>query len=306
MVKKTITLLLAMGLLLFSQSCKTALQDETYTDPVESMAASSKSYEESSEPASSSEEKTASESGELQALEKSESEMEPSSAQNAPEGEVNFLAGGITEGVSQGDSAASYEEQEESFAAELPAAAYAKQIVAVVSDGSSAVVSMHEKDENGVWRELLSTNGFVGSAGVGQASESVSRTPRGTYSLTQAFGIQKDPGTDLPYIQVDSSHYWVDDPSSSYYNRLVSTNDVARNWNSAEHLVDASPAYDYAVVIDYNTDCVPGSGSAFFLHCSTGAPTAGCVAVPENDMLFILQNLSEDAYIVIGPQEDFQ
>ena len=52
-----------------------------------------------------------------------------------------------------------------------------------------------------------------------------------------------------------------------------------------EHLYYETPYYDYAVVIDYNTRNAPGgvrpgAGSAFFLHVTDGAPTAGCVAVP--------------------------
>lgn len=161
---------------------------------------------------------------------------------------------------------------------------------------------MHEKDAGGVWQELLSTNGYVGANGVGSASEGSMTTPEGVYPLTQAFGVAPDPGTDLPYVQVDASHYWVDDPNSQYYNQFVSTNEVEMDWASAEHLVDYTYAYAYAVAIDYNLDCIPGAGSAFFLHCSTGEPTFGCVSVPSEDMLFILQNLTENAYIVIAKQ----
>ena len=36
---------------------------------------------------------------------------------------------------------------------------------------------------------------------------------------------------------------------------------------------------------------IAGKGSAIFLHCMTGNYTAGFVAVPENDMLYILKRL---------------
>ena len=39
---------------------------------------------------------------------------------------------------------------------------------------------------------------------------------------------------------------------------------------------------------------VPYKGSAIFLHCMTGEYTAGCVAVPENDMLIILNLLDTE------------
>ena len=36
---------------------------------------------------------------------------------------------------------------------------------------------------------------------------------------------------------------------------------------------------------------IPGKGAAIFLHCMSGSYTAGCVAVPESDMLYILKRL---------------
>lgn len=65
-----------------------------------------------------------------------------------------------------------------------------------------------------------------------------------------------------------------------------------------EHLASYSSAYQYAVVINYNTACVKGGGSAFFLHCGGGSPTAGCVAIPTGYMRQALQTLQSGAYIV--------
>ena len=57
-----------------------------------------------------------------------------------------------------------------------------------------------------------------------------------------------------------------------------------------EHLYYETPYYNYAVVIDYNTRNAPGGvhaggGSAFFLHVTDGAPTAGCVAIPQTNLV---------------------
>ena len=188
---------------------------------------------------------------------------------------------------------------DESFVAEMEIAKTASQIIVVSATGTTAEVTMHAKDADGFWQEIYATSGHVGLNGVGDAYEGSRRTPRGVYSLTTAFGILQDPGTALPYTKVDASHYWVDDPSSRYYNQFVSTDDVQKDWSSAEHLIDYTTAYAYAIAIDYNTDCVPGAGSAFFLHCSTGGPTYGCVSVSKADMLFFLRNISANAYIVI-------
>ncbi len=72
---------------------------------------------------------------------------------------------------------------------------------------------MHEL-QDGVWTEILRTDGFVGSNGVGEASEFTSATPQGTFPLYFAFGINPDPGTKVPYLQVDEYDYWVGDSSS--------------------------------------------------------------------------------------------
>ena len=42
-----------------------------------------------------------------------------------------------------------------------------------------------------------------------------------------------------------------------------------------------------------------GAGSCYFLHCSNGRPTAGCVSVSEDDMAFILTHIGDSCGIVI-------
>ena len=62
----------------------------------------------------------------------------------------------------------------------------------------------------------------------------------------------------------------MDDPESRYYNRLVDASQVEKDWDSAEHLVDVSPYYNYALSLTYNEEAVPGKGSAIFLHLHRG------------------------------------
>ena len=186
------------------------------------------------------------------------------------------------------------------MAAGLPEAEETSQLILVDSTGTSAKVVMLNKNADGTWFQLLKADGYVGSEGVGQASESSRRTPAGTYGFLCAFGIKDNPGTKLSYTKVDDSHYWVDDPSSAYYNKFVSSRDTGIAWNSAEHLIDCTNAYAYALALDYNKDCVPGAGSAIFLHCSTGGPTAGCISVPEQSMIRILQCVEKNCKIIIS------
>ena len=97
---------------------------------------------------------------------------------------------------------------------------------------------------------------------------------------------------DIEYRKINNNCYWVDDVDSPLYNQWVESSDIT--WNSAEHLIDYPHAYKYSVVINYNmSPVVSGKGSAIFLHCMAGSYTAGCVAVPESDMLFILKSLDK-------------
>jgi L,D-peptidoglycan transpeptidase YkuD (ErfK/YbiS/YcfS/YnhG family) len=61
--------------------------------------------------------------------------------------------------------------------------------------------------------------------------------------------------------------------------------------------------YDYGAVIAYNDARTPGLGSAIFLHVSRGTPTAGCVALPVDQLLAVLRWLdpSRGPTIVLGP-----
>lgn len=180
-----------------------------------------------------------------------------------------------------------------------------EQLIVVAATGSDAVVTMHEKNSDGIWEEIMNTTGFVGKNGVGKASESDTKTPAGNFGFSAAFGINANPGTTMDYIHVDDTYYWVDDSSSPYYNRFVTTNDVSpENWNSAEHIVDYPDAYGYVLAIDYNSDCVPNAGSAIFLHCSNGTPTLGCVSIPAGDMVFVLTHIKKGCRILIDTPEN--
>jgi L,D-peptidoglycan transpeptidase YkuD (ErfK/YbiS/YcfS/YnhG family) len=190
----------------------------------------------------------------------------------------------------------------EDWVTNLNVANQTNQLIIVAASGTSATVSMHTKGADGVWVQNLATNGYVGSGGVGQASEYATCSPRGVWGFTCAFGNQPNPGTALGYTQVDDTYYWVDDVNSAYYNRFVTTREVAADWSSAEHISGCGSVYNYVLALNYNADCIPENGSAFFLHCSSGKPTAGCVSVPESVMIQILQNIQPGCLIVIDTE----
>ena len=145
-------------------------------------------------------------------------------------------------------------------------------------DSSSVKVGYYVREKNAeaseaalaesFWKEEFCTEGYCGHDGMsGEKREGDRRTPLGTYSFTQAFGSLENPGSRLPYKQLDEGDYWVDDGNSRYYNQMVNISQVEKDWNSAEHLIGVMPQYRYSLVLNYNTEeRTPGKGSAIFLH----------------------------------------
>ena len=95
----------------------------------------------------------------------------------------------------------------------------------------------------------------------------------------------------------------MDDSQSAHYNRLVNTSETAKDWNSAENLATAYTVYNYALALSYNEECVPGQGSAIFLHCFTANPdngSAGCIRLPEERAKELVMSATEQTRIIIA------
>lgn len=189
----------------------------------------------------------------------------------------------------------------------LPTGA-ARQVITVVAGATSdttATVQAWQQRHGGWTRVGPALAGFVGTAGMTEhPSESLSATPMGSWTLTQAFGRDPNPGTALHYTQTTPADWWISQ-SGPLYNTLQ---DCASDCGFAqgdpnEHLYYVTPEYDYAVVMNYNRDpVVQGAGSAFFLHVADGAPTAGCVSIDRDDLVRIMRWLrpADHPRILIG------
>jgi len=178
-------------------------------------------------------------------------------------------------------------------------------VVASSAGSTTATLQAWSKDAAGWHRVGAVVPAHVGADGLTtQPSETKSATPIGSFTLTQAFGSAADPGTRLPYFRTDSSDWWVSDARSPYYNtHYRCSQSCPFDTNAGENLLDAGHVYTYAVVIDYNrAPAVRGAGSAFFLHVTNGRATAGCVSIPEANLVSIMKWLNPSAHprILIG------
>lgn len=194
----------------------------------------------------------------------------------------------------------------------IAAASTANQVIIVSGhDDYDAHVVFAQRTPEG-WVAVVDTEGHVGKNGIdvlGDNSEWSVKTPEGVFGLGFAFGIAENPGTAMEYRQVTEDHYWVADPDSDYYNQWVDITETGQVWaedSQTEHLIDFPTPYQYCIFIQHNWP-VEGYArdSAIFLHCIGNYYTGGCVSIPEEDMVTVLQNIdAEGAIIVIANGDD--
>lgn len=157
--------------------------------------------------------------------------------------------------------------------------------------------------ENGRYEEVFSCAAVVGKNGPGKQSEGDSKTPLGSWTIGEAYGIKEDPGSLLPYTQITDDMYWCATGSNgTKYNTLIYRSDDPDNdYSEDEHLIDYEIAYAYLLDLGYNAPCAPYAGNAIFLHCWRNAdyPTGGCVAVSEESMIKILQTVTPGSSVTI-------
>lgn len=169
------------------------------------------------------------------------------------------------------------------------------KIYVCINKNNQAILEFSQKD--------IKTNAYIGRNGVTiDKKEGDGKTPIGEFELGSILGIHKtNPNPNgLKYMQITKDMYWVDDPKSKYYNRLVNISEVKKDWNSAEHLIDYPIQYEYLIEIKANPKNIPGKGSAIFLHCSNNEPTAGCVAVSREIMKQLIENINRQTKIKIN------
>ena len=147
----------------------------------------------------------------------------------------------------------------------------------------------------GRWTARIGAGGF---ANPGQKIEGDVLTPQGTYGFQFMFGVDPNPGVHFQWRHAYRYDYWDDDPRSARYNLWtdIRHHPAGRNPEPLHNV----PSYNYAAVIAYNLARVPGAGSAIFLHVGDGQATAGCVSLPQTDLLKVIRWLTPGSHPVIA------
>jgi L,D-peptidoglycan transpeptidase YkuD (ErfK/YbiS/YcfS/YnhG family) len=182
------------------------------------------------------------------------------------------------------------------------------QIILVIPPNyttTSAMLYFYVKEEN-QWKEYLQAEAYIGKNGLGKEKEGDCKTPVGVYQFNAYFGIKDNPGTNLPYVKVNVSHYWDGDSDSDRYNQMVNYETYKDfSTDESEHLIEIDPGYEYAMNINWNKEGIPKKGSAIFLHCFTrNKYTAGCVAIHYLNLAEIYRKINDNCYIIIDTKEN--
>jgi len=128
------------------------------------------------------------------------------------------------------------------------------------------------------------------------------KTPIGTFGIENLYYRKdriKKPVTFLKYVEIKKDMGWCDDiyfPKK--YNRKIKINKKIKH----EKLKRKDHKYDLLIPIKYNFEKpVSGLGSCIFIHLTKNyKPTAGCIALKENDFLIMLKLIKKNSKIKIS------
>ena len=95
---------------------------------------------------------------------------------------------------------------------------------------------------------------------------------------------------------------WCNDIKSHYYNKYIKINNLRSLNTNYESLWREDNVYDIIIEISHNIKpIIKNKGSAIFIHCSFEdfRKTAGCVALKQRDLVFLIKNIKSKPFIQI-------
>jgi zinc D-Ala-D-Ala dipeptidase len=141
-------------------------------------------------------------------------------------------------------------------------------------------------------------------AGTPGKAEGDLTAPAGIFPLGSSYGYaaQAPEGVRWPYQALGERWVCVDDPDSKRYNAIFEAGlDVRKDWRSAETMRRKDHLYKWLINVEQNSPPECGCGSCIFLHVwrRPGAPTEGCTAMEENNIIDLLRWLDPAARPVL-------
>ena len=198
-----------------------------------------------------------------------------------------------------------------------PVPAKSRQLLIVVSQGWSADHGKLYRFEKAgeKWRQVgenvavkLGKNGLGWGRGLHGfrldkgpiKREGDRRAPAGIFGLPFLFGDGSD-SFRYPYRKMSRYHHCVDDGKSRYYNRIVDSRRVKKDYRSYEKMKFPSGLYSYGIFVAHNPKNVSGGGSCIFLHIRkpSGKPTVGCTAMDKTELVKIMKWLDPACHPVL-------
>lgn len=167
----------------------------------------------------------------------------------------------------------------------------ARQVVLVTGEGrdsADSAVVLYQRTEAGwragaTWPAHNALKGWTDHHLAGDL-----HSPIGVFTLTDAGGLLKDPGTKLPYHRSTSFTA----PGTGFEGEPL------------------AGSFDYVIAVDYNRQpgtspldwtrpMGAGRGGGIWLHVDHGGPTHGCVSIAEEHMKDLLRTLDPDLHPVV-------
>lgn len=140
----------------------------------------------------------------------------------------------------------------------------------------------------------------IGRGGVTRAKrEGDGATPAGVHGIVGCLYRPDRMAQPVDWaLPIGPLDLWSDDPRATDYNKMVR----APYGFSHERLRRADPMYDLVLILDWNWPVShPGMGSAIFIHRwrRPGAPTAGCIALAPEDLLWVVRRLRHADRVIV-------
>jgi D-alanyl-D-alanine dipeptidase len=184
-----------------------------------------------------------------------------------------------------------------------------KQLLVVTTPNWSAkegVLQRYEKVENH-WRKvgntiniILGRNGLAWGKGLHTTPKDASylkkegdgKAPAGLFRLGNGFGYAPaNFNMHFPYAVYKTTDHCVDDSNSIWYNQIVDSTKIKRDYKSFEHMRLANNLYKYGITVKHNPKSIAQGGSCIFIHIKSDNKkgTAGCTAMREDNIITILK-----------------